>query len=182
MAAPVPERADVLRWYTRARRIPTLIGKLPGSERGLPFGPYTLTQGVGGSMAALAAIQTEPLWGHWGYWGDKVVIVVLTVVAVVGLRLVKPGGRDPLTALLAVTGVFSAGRYGTHRGRRLRRRRPVRVSARVRVRHAAPALRVVDDPVGLPAPARPVVAAVPSSLRAMTSLERLLAGATPWEC
>ena len=141
---------DTLRWFTRARRIPRLVGKLPGMERGLPFGPYTMTQAVGASATGVVLLKTEPVWGHFGWLSNKVVMIVVTVAVTVFLRLVKPGGRDPLSALFALLRVGMASRHGTLRGRDLRARKPVHVRARVRV--SWPAIAAAGLPVELAAP------------------------------
>lgn len=139
---------DVLRWYTRARRIPRLIGKLSGSDRGIPGGPYTITQAIGAISVGLGLLKTEPLWGQFGWISNKIIILVATAATAFLLRFVKPGGRDPLSALTALLSVATASRHGRLKGRQLKARKPVRVHARVRVvsasPYAQPALEVLE--------------------------------------
>lgn len=149
---------DTLRWYTRARRIPRLVGKLPGSERGIPGGPYTMTQAIGAVCVALGLLKTEPLWGQFGWVSNKVIVLVATAGTAFLLRLIKPGGRDPLSALTALLGVATASRHGRLRGRQLRAGRPVQVHARVRVVTAVLSTSAVP-------PARPAEAAPPPAPR-----------------
>ncbi len=151
---------DTLRWYTRARRIPRLVGKLPGSERGIPGGPYTVTQAVGSIMVGIVLLKTEPLWGRFGWVSDKVILVVAVVVTALLLRMVKPGGRDPLSALTALLAVTLAPRHGRHHARPVRPHRPVQVRGRVRVLP----IRATSAVAGTPAiPAIPAIPAVPAA-------------------
>ncbi len=165
-AAPDPPREDVLRWYTRARRIPRFLGKLPNARRGLPFGPYTLTQAAGGAVTFFVLDQTDTIWSIWGLPGTFAVKVIVSVAVVFALKLVKPGGRDPLTALVSVLRLIGTPRWGSHRGRGVRPSRPVRLRSRVGV---VPVLAPAATPrVHRPVP--PPVAAV----RPVTAAARLL--------
>ena len=192
-----PTGRDTLRWFTRARRIPRLVGKLPGSERGIPGGPYTMTQAVGAVGVALLLLKTEPLWGRFGWISDKVIVLIATVGTAFLLRLVRSGGRDPLSALSALVSVTTTSRHGRLRGQQLRPRRPLQARARIRVISVAvptaaastrpspapiPAPNPMPSPLLGPAlgrtasPPRPLP--VPAGAPPRTNLERLLLQAT----
>lgn len=56
------QHLEMMRWYTRALRIPRLIGKLPSGER-IKGGPYRLSQAVvAGGIVAVGAV-TMSWWG-----------------------------------------------------------------------------------------------------------------------
>lgn len=193
---PTPPAAtsarDTLRWYTRARRIPRLVGKLPGSERGIPGGPYTVTQAVGSIMVGILLLKTEPVWGRFGWVSDKVILVVAVIVTALLLRLVKPGGRDPLSALTALLAVTVASRHGRYHGQPVRPRRPTQVRCRVRVLCASDtpssstspagperAASATSDAAAAVVPAKPLVRADP--VRPLTALAGVMAPRTNLE-
>lgn len=51
--------------YTRARKHPLVIGKLPGAGR-LPGGPYTITQVMTMVISFGLLVMTRELWAHFG--------------------------------------------------------------------------------------------------------------------
>lgn len=91
---------------------PQVGGKLPGSERGLPFGPYTITQIVGGGLTFVVLTNTTKVWGKFGFFGNLAVQAGVTLGVTLALRLVKSGGRDPLTAALALLALWVRPRFG----------------------------------------------------------------------
>jgi hypothetical protein len=52
--------------YTKARRFPLVIGKLPGGGR-IPGGPYSLHQIGAMVLAAIVLKQTSAIWAHFGW-------------------------------------------------------------------------------------------------------------------
>lgn len=165
--APEPHREDVLRWYTRARKIPRFLGKLPNAQRGLPFGPYTLTQAAGGAVTFLVLDQTDTLWSIWGLPGTFAVKAGVSIAVVFALRLVKPGGRDPLTALLSAVRLVATPRWGSYCGRGVRAARPVRLRSRVGVVPVGPVQAVTR-------PSAPPPATEAARPRPVTAAARLL--------
>ena len=67
---------DVVKWYTHARRFPTLIGRTHDGRR-IPGGPYTPTQLIVGAVLAWAASKTTSVWAHFGRVTDIVLFVVV---------------------------------------------------------------------------------------------------------
>lgn len=177
----------VLRWYTRARRIPRMVGKLPGSERGIPGGPYTLTQISGAAVTFWVLSKVSPALVGDGLIANLAVQVIPAVVVLFALRLVKPGGRDPVSSGIAACAVMTSSRWGRHGGRSLKPKKPVRVHATVRVRLPAPQELCptvpAHEPVLAVAPVSPPVlqpsadpaAPTPAGPVPVTALERLLA-------
>lgn len=168
-----PPPRDVLRWYTRARRIPRMVGKLPRSEKGLPGGPYTITQMVGGAVTFFTLHKTSWLWSPWGLIGTTAVQIVISLGVIFALRFVKPGGRDPFTALVAVVGVLTASRWGTYRGQSLRPHAPVRVRSRVGIRLPAQVSMVAPMPAAPTEQPSPEPSPLPRP-PAVTGVQRLL--------
>lgn len=144
-ATDTPPPQEVLRWYTRARRIPRLIGKAPGGGH-YPGGPYTLTQAGGAAVVLLGGQATMDLWGRFGFWGNNIGLAIATVLTLVGLRFVKPGGRDPVTAAVAVLRLLHGPRWGRQCGKPVcgGAKRPVLVRHRINAR--IPSRPELSDP------------------------------------
>lgn len=111
------EEASVIRFYTLARRIPFLLGKL--GDWVLPGGPYTLTQGVAFVGVGLLGQRTMPMWGSGMptivAWIP--VLIIAAVTAVVAERIPLKG-RNPLTLLMGILGYVDAPEWGKQgRGR-----------------------------------------------------------------
>lgn len=106
---------QVVRFYTRARRIPFFLGKI-GDFR-LPLGPYTLTQAV--AFVAVAGIgwKTKHLWAD-GWMPVLALVVDLAVAAGVGLAAgrVPWKGRNPFHIALGALGYAEAPNWGKRRG------------------------------------------------------------------
>lgn len=95
-----------MRWYTRALRIPSLIGKLPTGER-IWGGPYTLPQvGVAGGIVVVGAV-TMSWWGPLLYSGAFAFFVnwaALFASAAVGGYAVRYLPSSTISPLLLVAG------------------------------------------------------------------------------
>ncbi len=135
-------------WYTKGRRIPTIIGK-DVSGRRIPGGPYT------GLQAVTAAAVPALLWTTRGLWAADMaglamfaVLIGATVAAVKLVGKVDFASRNPL--LLLASYVHQTGRptAGTLAGRKLAEPKPHRVTAPVQVAHLEPVpVPVVADAV-----------------------------------
>lgn len=75
MAADEP--VEVVKWYTRARRFPQLIGKLPDGRR-IWGGPYTYTQVIAGAVLIVVLAKTASIWAQFGVIGNIVIGVGAT--------------------------------------------------------------------------------------------------------
>jgi len=126
----LPAGYRITRFYTLARRFPTLIGRLPnGSE--LPYGPYTVGQFVTAVVLVVGGYWTLPLWGgQRGLLVNAPLLLGVTAGAVTFLRKVPWRGRGPVPML---RGAFSSygSAEGTYRGRALPVRQSTRVTGRV---------------------------------------------------
>ena len=122
-------------WYTKGRRIPTLIGK-DVSGRRIPGGPYT------GLQAVTAAAVPALLWSTRSLWAAEMaglamfaVLVGVTVAAVKLVGKVDFASRNPLLLLggyLRQTGRPAA---GTLAGRKVAEPKPHRSTGTVNVAH-----------------------------------------------
>ncbi|GJF30261.1 hypothetical protein KNE206_29610 [Kitasatospora sp. NE20-6] len=146
---------DVLigRSYTRARRSPLVIGKLPGAGR-LPGGPYTITQIVTMVLVFVVLIITKAVWAHFGP-GNVLIMIAVPWSLAFALRYARMDGRDPARALLGVFTYASTPRAGRLAGRPVRRRRPqllgVRITVGLQVPAAAPEPPLACRPAVRPA-------------------------------
>ena len=195
---PATHTPQTARFYTAARRVPVLIGKINGTR--IWGGPYTLTQlGVGG-VVLWAGYQTIPFWG-----AGFVPLVRLIVLVGVAFGVTWSAGRIPSTRRkipdLAIDLVASVSlpELGRYKGSPVRIARPHYVSGSVLLHltnpeqpvfHRAPvALRPtafpIDHPIAAPAretkptPAIPDAEDLPANVtpirpRHATGVERLL--------
>jgi len=125
-------------WYTKGRRIPTIIGK-DVSGRRIPGGPYT------GLQAVTAAAVPALLWWTRGLWAADMaglamfaVLVGVTVAAVKLVGKVDFASRNPLLLLAGYLRQTSRPAAGTLAGRKLTEPKPHRVTAPVGVAHLEP--------------------------------------------
>ncbi|MFC7182019.1 hypothetical protein ACFQMG_20935, partial [Kitasatospora paranensis] len=148
---------DVLigRSYTRARRSPLVIGKLPGAGR-LPGGPYTITQIVTMVLVFVVLIITKAVWAHFGP-GNVLIMIVVPWGVAFALRYARMDGRDPARALLGVFTYASTPRAGRLAGRPVRPRRPKLLDTRITVSPQVPA--AASEPLPTPRPAAQPAAA-----------------------
>lgn len=183
---------DVVRWYTRARRFPQLIGRTPDGAR-LWGGPYTITQAVGAGVTLVVGLNTMWLWAGFGFVGNLLVLGVVTYGVVFALGRIPVGSRSPLSVLTGVYKAIAAPSHGRLAGRPVRIRRPHRLQHAVVIRHeptvtipaAAPdaAPPVVEAPAPAPIPPAPPIPAPPTPALTPTAplsgVQSLLAGAGP---
>lgn len=108
--------------YTRARKHPLVIGKLPGAGR-LPGGPYTITQIVTMVATFLLLVVTRQLWAHFGLLNILAIAVVPWGLAWV-LRYARLDGRDPARALRSLLVYASTPADGRLSGRPQRQSEP----------------------------------------------------------
>lgn len=118
---------QVMRVFTRALKLPTLVGKL--SEWRIPGGPYTVTQFAGGGLVIVVGITFADLL-PWGWFTNRGLVLLVGFATTYVLRFVKVGGRDPLSASVALAGALGASPVGRIAGRVPVLPRPERVRTR----------------------------------------------------
>ncbi|MBV9022734.1 MAG: hypothetical protein JO362_02735 [Streptomycetaceae bacterium] len=145
--------------YTRARKHPLVIGKLPGAGR-LPGGPYTITQVVTMVVVFLLLVITRQLWAHFGVLDVLVMVAVPWGLAWV-LRYARLDGRDPARALRSLLLYASSPVDSRLSGRPQGvRSRLVGGACTVHVRTSARAARQAQAPAPVPVPV-PVLKSAP---------------------
>ncbi|WP_331736319.1 conjugal transfer protein (plasmid) [Streptomyces xanthophaeus] len=144
--------------YTRARKHPLVIGKLPGAGR-LPGGPYTITQVMTMVISFGLLVMTRELWAHFGAMNFILMALIPWGLAWV-LRYARLDGRDPARAVRSLLIYSSTPAQGRLAGKpqRVARPRLATATCTVRVRSAersAPAAAATKPaPAAAPAPVR----------------------------
>jgi hypothetical protein len=186
------ELREPARFYTLARRVPILVGKLHDGTR-LLYGPYTIIQVVGAVVTGFVMSKTTALWASGDVLIDVPVFAGLVIGVAFALGKVPHSGRNPLSVVLGAASLMVAPRGGSRRGRSVAVGRPRRVRY-VLTQHVAPLAtpslsdaRQVEEaaPSGPPRPqlGLPADAARASSAPKviadlnLTGVGRLLAGA-----
>lgn len=174
---------EVLRWYTRALKIPQLIGKLPSGER-IKGGPYRPVQLISGLVVLVIGVWTMSWWGSFtgtGILGTGLRILIVVALAVITALLAKnvPLGMISPTVYLGGVG-RQLGRSSGYRlnGTRYRPKRPTRHTLRADVgrRAVVPAATAQEQPAVRDTPAPPATDPPATEAPAATSRP---AGRTP---
>ncbi|MEU5959324.1 hypothetical protein [Streptomyces sp. NPDC047525] len=120
--------------YTRARRHPLVIGKLPGAGR-LPGGPYTITQVMTMVITFGLLVMTRDLWAVFGAMNFVLMVLVPWGMAW-ALRFARLDGRDPARAVRSLLIYSSTPPQGRLAGKpqRVSRTRLATATCTVRVR------------------------------------------------
>ncbi|MFI6424927.1 hypothetical protein [Promicromonospora sp. NPDC050880] len=98
---------ETAKFYTKARRIPMLVGKLPSGGR-IWGGPYTITQVGAGAVVAFALWQTAPLWARLSGFMNIVVAVGLVVGTVWATGKLPSSGRNPVAFVMDAMNLTSS--------------------------------------------------------------------------
>jgi len=136
---------ELVKWYTRARRFPQLIGRTPDGAK-IWGGPYTFTQAIGAGVIALVAVNTMGLWANYGFIGNTLVLAAVTYGGVLLLGRIPVGARSPISLIAGSMHAVMAPRSGRLGGRAVRPRRPHVVRHRVIVALGAPTPRPATLP------------------------------------
>lgn len=189
------ESPEIVKWYTRARKFPQLIGKTPDGAK-LWGGPYTYTQVVGASVVLVVGLKTISLWGSFGLVGNALVVLGAAYGTALLLGRLPLGSRNPISVASGILRALSVPAQGVLAGNPLHIRRPHRTRTRLIIRHAVPAGTAIPAPAAVvgptpeppqaaPAPARepvqqrtpPAAGPAPTTPRrpALTGVQRLLA-------
>lgn len=134
------EPAQGARFFTLARRIPTLFGRLHDGTR-IPGGPYTVTQVVAAVVTAVVLWKSMALWARFGLLGNAALFVGLIVAVAFGAGRLPTGGRNPFAWAYGLLSLTFRRRGGRRRGQVLQVNRQRRVHHRFNVLPDAPAPR-----------------------------------------
>lgn len=158
-------QVEVVKWYTRARRFPRLVGRTHTGGK-IWGGPYTITQVVGAVVVVIVMLNTTSLWAKGSVFTNVAILAGITYAVVFALGKMPPDARNPLSVLAGAAGALVTPRQGRQGGRPLRAVPPQRLRARIdvqpttdqRLSCAAPTARRVAAPV-------PAAASRPELLR-----------------
>lgn len=117
----------VVRFYTLARKIPFLLGKL--GDWVLPGGPYTLAQGGAFIGVAFIGQKTMPFWAtNMAPIVAWIPVLILAAASALAAGHIPLKGRNPLMILWGVIGYTDAPAWGRQAGNTvaLKRTRTVR--------------------------------------------------------
>lgn len=126
---PAPE---VVKWYTRARKFPQLIGRTPDGAK-IWGGPYTFTQAVGAGVALFVGVNTMGLWANYGLVGNAMILLGVSYGIVLLLGRIPVGSRSPIAVLAGCVRAVNSPGTGRLAGRAVRLRRPHVVRHRINV-------------------------------------------------
>jgi hypothetical protein len=163
---------ETAKFYTKARRIPMLVGKLPSGGR-IWGGPYTITQVGAGAVVAFALWKTAPLWAQLGGFMNIVVAVGVVVGVVWATGKLPSSGRNPVAFVMDAMNLTSS--PGRLVGGQVALPKPRLVTHRVMVvvppaparsaRQAAPAAGQAQPVIRPAEPARPAeIQPIPTEL------------------
>lgn len=182
---------EIVRWYTRARRFPQLIGRTPDGTQ-IPFGPFTFTQVIGIGVFLFVAVKTVDLWGQFGLIGNVFVGATATFGIGFALGRIPIGARNPLSLAVGTLNAFTAPHTGTVSGRPVRTKAPHRVHSEVVIHHltddtttppvAATSPELLPTPSAddlEPSPAQPTVTSPPLTSPPLTSPDVSSSAAPP---
>lgn len=170
---------ETVKYYTRARKFPQLLGRLPDGTK-IPGGPYTIHQLLSGIAMLFIAAKTMGVWGVFGTIGNILFLIFLVYGTIFVVGRMPTNGRNPFQIAAGFVRVVTAPRAGRLAGRPVRLRRARRVTHSVNIyRGSLPALRAARS-VGVsadfvfPTVAEPTSAVKGSSVP-LTALQSLLA-------
>lgn len=175
---------EVVKWYTRSRRFPQLIGKTPDGAR-LWGGPYTYTQVLSAAAVLVIGAKTAGVWGQFGMVGNAIVLLGSAYAATVLAGRLPVGSRNPISVVTGAVRAVRAPAWGTCAGTPLRPGRPHRVTGGLIISSpidretsggtVADAVAAIPPVGAIPMEPRGRVAAAP----ALTGVQRLLAATGP---
>lgn len=137
-----------LKWYTRARRFPQMIGRTPDGTR-IPGGPYTYTQvGVAVAVAILLS-RTTWLWARGSLLLNAALFLTICVAALFLTGKLPPGLRNPMVLAFGGINLLTTGYQVDGHGLHTKKTKPDPTSPVVIYETTSP-IRV-PDPEPVPA-------------------------------
>lgn len=168
-----------LKWYTRARKFPQLIGRTPDGSR-IIGGPYTYMQVATGALSAVVLSQTTWLWAGTNLILNAGIFLGCAASVVFLTGKLPQTMRNPLTMIGGVANLLASG-YQVN-GKPLSVPAPRRVPTVPVVLHDIhPATPAGNEPCHEPAafPQTPEIYPVNNGTQkspALTNVQRLLLG------
>ncbi|MFD7161326.1 hypothetical protein ACFV9C_42540 [Kribbella sp. NPDC059898] len=158
-----------VRWFTAARRVPSLIGRMHDGTM-IKGGPYTLVQAFVMPITAALAWWTRGMWGtgSWIFDGGISLGVAVGLAWVAGQM---PDDRNPILWAGGLLSALTQPRWGRSNGRRVTVPKPQRIHGHLVVQcsqspHPVADLRLEASAVVVPAQ---VARAEPAATAALVS-------------
>jgi hypothetical protein len=130
-SANTQQRANwIVRFYTRARKVPTLIGKLPDGTP-LPFGPYTGLQLITSVGTLIVLFKTREIWAFAGGLIDLLLAVAVAFAVGKIAGRFETGFHNPVVLASGAMASLTQPRHGTSGGRPVRMPRTLRTTGRI---------------------------------------------------
>lgn len=136
---------EVAKFFSQARRIPMLIGKLPDGSR-IWGGPYTGYQVIALIVTGGGLYLFHDLWSSGAILSDIFLGVVIAICVGLLAGRIPLDARNPMVLVAGFGNALQAPRTGTYRGAAPRVRKPHRSAITV---SAQPILQAVTDPAVL---------------------------------
>lgn len=173
-----PQGADteVVRWYTRARRFPQLIGRTPDGTK-IWGGPYTVTQVLGAGTVLVVGLKTTWLWARADLFTNAFLLIAATLGTLFALGRIPIGSRNPVSMVAGAVRAFFAPRTGRLAGQPVRPRRPKSMRRPVRVVVAHGPAPVPESAAAEPTVHPSTAQQTDQDRRPLTGLQSLLATA-----
>lgn len=121
------ESFETVKYYTRARKFPQLLGRMPDGTK-IPGGPYTVQQLLAAIAILVIGGMTIDTWGVFGTFGNAAVLFGAAFGAVFVIGRLPMNGRNPFFALIGLYRAINAPVTGRYQGRPIRFRRPRKVT------------------------------------------------------
>ncbi|MFE5339734.1 hypothetical protein ACFQ80_05915 [Isoptericola sp. NPDC056578] len=135
------------RWYTRARRIPILIGRTSEGSK-IPGGPYTLGQVIAFFAIVFGLWKTIKFWAVFDGVTNATIFIAIVAGAVYGMGKLPRSGRNPLSWTVDFAALTLRAPGGKVNGKPLPVSKPRRLRHRVVTPQLPPLL--ADDTTGEP--------------------------------
>lgn len=152
------EAPQVVKWFTRARKFPQLVGKTHDGKA-IWGGPYTFTQVFAVVGILLLASRTTTVWAHFGFVGNILTAAGVAYATAWALGRLPVGARNPVWVVLGTLRSVNSPTTGRLAGKPIRIAKPHRVRSRLSITEPAlrpaPALPVAQVSSPQPAPAVP---------------------------
>lgn len=116
---------EVAKFFSQARRIPMLIGKLPDGSR-IWGGPYTGYQLIALIITGSGLYLFHDLWSSGAILSDIFLGVVIAVCAGLLAGQIPLDARNPMILVAGFGNALQAPRTGTYRGKAPKLRKPHR--------------------------------------------------------
>ncbi|WP_209326327.1 hypothetical protein [Brevibacterium renqingii] len=123
---------EVAKFFSQARRIPMLIGKMPDGSK-IWGGPYTVYQLIALVIAGAGLYLFHGMWSTGAILADLLVGAVIAISAALLAGQIPLDARNPTALVSSFVNALQSPRTGTYHGKAPRLRRPHRANVAISV-------------------------------------------------